>query len=97
MNEGQQHGFAEIRPEWSRARGLVNGLFELVKHAIGAASILGFIKLIEKTMEMLWGTEDKLFFDHLRVKYIFQCSDLFLLIGFTVIGSYKFLKAFFKE
>jgi len=77
--------------------GLWNGLIELAIHAIGLISILLFIKLIEKTVQFLWGPEDVVFFQYLKLKYIFQAADIFLLVGFLTRGTYRFLKVFNKE
>lgn len=81
---------------FNRLRGPANGLFELAMHAAGAGCILAFIRFIEKTMQFFWGTEEIVFFEHLKVKYIFQGADLFLLLGFLVLGTYRFLKAFYS-
>ena len=72
-------------------------LTELGSHIIGLIAILASIKLIQKTLELFWGTEDVVFFDRLKLKYIFQSAELFMLLGFLGIGVYKFLKSLNSE
>jgi hypothetical protein len=73
------------------------GLVQLAIHAVGLLAILGFIKLVESTLQFFWGTQDVIFFEVLKLKYLFQMTDLFMLIGFLLIGTYKFLKALNTE
>jgi hypothetical protein len=78
-------------------RALRAGLLQLGIHAVGLFAILGFIKLVELTLQFFWGTQDVIFFEFLKLKYLFQMTDLCMLVGFLSIGTYRFLKAINAE
>jgi hypothetical protein len=85
---------ARAHPGWhSRLRTFGWALLELAAHTAGLIILLAFFRLIEKTIQVLWGTENITFFEFIRLKYIFQAADLFMLVGFLYISSRRFFKA----
>ncbi len=77
--------------------GLGKGLLELLVHAIGLVALLGLIRLIEKVVEWLWETQDLVFFGSFQVKYVFQGAELCMLVGFLILGTFKFLRAVYEK
>ena len=94
VDELQPLEVANAQPRWhARLRSFGGALLELAAHTAGLIILLVFFRLIEKTIQFLWGTENITFFEFIRLKYIFQAADLFMLIGFLFISSKRFFKA----
>jgi len=76
---------------------VVSALVELIAHlAILSALLLG-IKLLEMLVHRLWGNQDYLFFNTLKLRYIFDGADLAILIGFLVWGVYSVVTAYIRN
>jgi len=69
-------------------------LVELVAHLIVLAALLGGIRLLEEVIHRLWGTPDYLFFDRIKLRYIFDGADLLILVGFLSWGVYSVVAAY---
>ncbi|HEV7682382.1 MAG TPA: hypothetical protein VGO68_09700 [Pyrinomonadaceae bacterium] len=69
---------------------------ELFAHLIVVASLLGGIKLLEKLVHSLWGT-DYLFFERIKLKYIFDGADLAILVAFLLWGVYLVIAAYVRK
>ena len=59
-------------------------------------AILGGIKIVELVVHRFWD-KDYLFFDWLKLKYIFDGADLLILAGFLSWGVYSILGAFIRR
>jgi len=89
---------AKSNSTWrDRLRPFGRALLELGVHAAGLIIMLALFRLIEKTIQILWGTEDITFFEYVKLKYLFQAADLCMLFGFLVISGKKFFKALKAE
>ncbi len=75
---------------------LLLALIELSAHLIILLAVLVTIKLIEVVGHQLWKS-DHLFFDWLKLRYIFDGADLLILMGFLVWGTYSILAAFIRK
>ncbi len=71
-------------------------LVELLAHLIVVASLLGAIKLLEWLVHSLWGT-DYVFFERIKLKYIFDGADLAILVGFLLWGVYLVIAAYVRK
>ena len=76
---------------------VINALVELVAHLLVLAGLLIGIKLLEILVHWLWGNQDYLFFNRLKLKYIFDGADLAILIGFLVWGVYSVIAAYIND
>ena len=76
---------------------VVHALVELVAHLVVLAGLLIGIKLLEMLVHKLWGNQDYLFFNRLKLKYIFDGADLAILIGFLVWGVYSVVAADIRD
>jgi len=74
---------------------LGRGSLELLCHTLMVILILGAIRAVEWTIEYLWGTKELLLFDRFPLKYLFHGADLSLLLGFSTIGVFMILRAYF--
>jgi hypothetical protein len=45
----------------------------------------------------LWGTSDYVFFDKIRLRYIFDGADLAILAGFVIWGVYSVVAAYVRK
>lgn len=88
------------RPTGARAKeaGLrvIHALLELIAHLLVLAGLLAGIKLLETFVHKLWH-QDYLFFNRLKLKYIFDCADLAILVGFLVWGVYSVVSAYVRK
>ena len=78
---------------------LARVLIELFVHLTVVLAVLGSIKIVEEWMVHLFGSKDYKFWDIeiLKLRYIFDGADLFIIAGFLVIGVYYILKAYRKR
>jgi len=78
------------------SRRVVHALLELIAHLIVLAGLLVCIKLLEKLMHKLWDQE-YLFFNKLKLRYLFDGADLAILVGFLAFGVYSAISAYVRE
>jgi hypothetical protein len=76
---------------------VLNALIELIAHLTVVAGLLVGVWLLEKLMHRLWGGQDYLFFNRLKLKYIFDGADLAILVGFIVWGIYSVIAAYVRK
>src|SRR5215510_4951910 len=74
-----------------------HALVELIAHLVVLAGLLIGIKLLEILVHKLWGNQDYLFFNRLKLKYIFDGADLAILIGFLAWGVYSVVAAYIRD
>jgi hypothetical protein len=88
------------KPTGDRAReaGLrvIHVLIELIAHLLVLAGLLVGIKLLEKFVHNLWD-QDYLFFNWLKLRYIFDGADLVLLVCFLAWGMYSLVSAYVRK
>ena len=88
------------KPTGARAReaglGVIHALIELIAHLLVLAGLLLAIKLLEKFVHKLWD-HDYLFFNRLKLKYIFDGADLVLLVCFLGWGVYSLVSAYVRK
>ncbi len=88
------------KPTGARAReaGLrvIHALIELIAHLLVLAGLLVGIKLLEKFVHKLWD-QDYLFFNRLKLRYIFDCADLVLVVCFLAWGVYLLVSAYVRK
>jgi hypothetical protein len=88
------------KPTGARAReaGLrvIHTLIELIAHLLVLAGLLAGIKTLEKFVHKLWD-QDYLFFNWIKLKYIFDGADLLLLVWFLGWGVYLLASAYVKK
>lgn len=88
------------KPTGARAReaGLrvIHTLIELIAHLLVLAGLLAGIKILEKFVRKLWD-QDYLFFNWIKLKYIFDGADLLLLVWFLGWGVYLLASAYVKK
>jgi hypothetical protein len=75
---------------------VLNAFIELVAHLIVLGGLLGGIWLLEQEIHYLWGA-DYLFFDWLKLRYIFNGADLAILAGFIGWGVYSVVRAYVSK
>jgi hypothetical protein len=73
------------------------GTLELVCHTAMVILILWAIRAVEWTVEYLWGSKELLLFDRFPLRYVFHGSDSFLLLGFSTVGVFLILRAYFGK
>jgi hypothetical protein len=76
---------------------VINALIELIAHLAVLAALLIGIWLLEKLVHKLWGSQDYLFFDRLKLRYIFDGADLALIVGFIIWGVYSVIAAYVRR
>jgi hypothetical protein len=76
---------------------VLNALIELVAHLAVLAGLLTGVWLLEKLVHRLWGNQDYLFFDRLKLRYIFDGADLAILVGFLIWGVYSVIEAYVRK
>ena len=76
---------------------VVNALLELIAHLAVLAGLLVGIKLLEKLVHILWEDQDYLFFDRLKMRYIFDGADFAILVGFLAWGVYSVISAYVSD
>ena len=74
-----------------------NAVIELVAHLVVLAALLIGIKLLEELAHKLWKDQDFLFFNRLKLRYIFDGADLAILVGFLAWGVYSVISAYVSE
>lgn len=74
----------------------VHALVELVAHLVVLAGVLVCIKLLEKLVHKLWDYE-YLFFNRLKLKYVFDGADLIILVGFLAWGVYSVISGYVRK
>ena len=81
------------KPTGARAReaGLrvIHTLIELIAHLLILAGLLVGIKVLETFVHKLWD-QDYLFFNWIKLKYIFDGADLMMLVCFLGVGRILF-------
>ena len=75
---------------------LINTLIELITHLLSLAGLLAGIKVLEKFVHRLWD-QDYLFFNRIKLKYIFDAADLVLLVCFLGWGVYYLVSAYMRK
>ena len=75
---------------------VVHALFELIAHLVLLAGLLIGIKLLEKLVHTLWD-QDYLFFNILKLKYVFDGADLVTLVSFLGWGVYSVVSAYVRR
>ena len=78
-------------------RRVANASIELVAHLIVLTVLLAGIWLLEKFVHVLWGEHDYLFFQRLKLRYLFDGADLALIAGFLVWGVYSAIAAYVRK
>lgn len=76
---------------------VINAIIELFAHLIVLTALLIGIWLLEKLVHLLWGEHDYVFFQTLRLKYLFDGADLALIVGFLVWGVYSAIAAYVRK
>ena len=76
---------------------VLHALIELVAHSVVVAALLAAIWLIEQLVHWLWGASDYVFFDRIRLRYIFDGADLAILVGFVIWGVYSVVAAYLRK
>jgi len=76
---------------------VLHALIELLAHSIVVAVLLGTIRLIEVLVHWLWGTSDYVFFERVKLKYVFDGADLAILVGFVIWGVYSVVAAYVRK
>jgi hypothetical protein len=86
------------RERWHEPfRKLADGAIELFCHTAMLVLILVAVRVIEWTLEHLWGTKEKLLFDVVPVRFLFDGADLGLILAFLCFGGYAVYKAYFRH
>jgi hypothetical protein len=75
---------------------VIHALIELIAHLLVLAGLLAAIKLLEKFVHKLWD-HDYLFFNRLKLRYIFDGADLVLLVCFLGWGVYSLVSAYVRK
>jgi len=75
---------------------LINTLIELIAHLLILAGLLVSIKVLETFVHKLWD-QDYLFFNWIKLKYIFDGADLLILVCFLGSGVYYLVSAYVKK
>ena len=75
---------------------LARTLIEVLVHIVIVLAVLGGLKVVENWMAYLWGSNEYMFFDWLKMRYIFDGADVSIIVGFCGIGIYHMLKAYKK-
>jgi len=75
---------------------VIHALLELIAHLLVLAGLLVGMKLLEKFAHKLWD-QDYLFFNRLKLRYIFDSADLAILVGFLVWGVYSVVTAYVRK
>jgi hypothetical protein len=73
---------------------LLRALIELAGHAALLIVVLGLFRLVQRSIEYLWGGKDVRFFDAIPLRYIFDGADLIMLLGLLSIGVYNGVQAY---
>ena len=76
---------------------VVNAIIELFAHLIVLTALLIGIWLLERLVHLLWEGEEYLFFQTLRLRYIFDAADLALIVGFLAWGVYSAIRAYVRK
>jgi len=76
---------------------LGKGFVELSCHTVMIVLILAAIRAVEWALEILWGTKEKVLFDTIPVRYLFDGADLLLLVAFLCVGGYAVYGAYFED
>lgn len=88
------------KPTGAKAReaGLrvIHTLIELIAHLLVLAGLLVGIKVLETFVHKLW-EHDYLFFNWIKLKYIFDGADLLILVCFLGWGIYYLVSAYVKK
>ncbi len=88
------------RPTGVRAREaalrVIHTLIELISHFLILAGLLVSIKVLEMFVHKLWD-QDYLFFNWIKLKYIFDGADLLILVCFLGWGVYYLVSAYVKK
>ena len=84
------------RPWYEPYHRLVKLLSELSAHLLVVAATLSGIKLLELLVHRFWGT-DYLFFGWLTLKYVFDDTDILILVGFLIWGLYSVIGAYLRK
>lgn len=88
------------KPTGSKAReaGLrvMHTLIELIAHLLVLAGLLVSVKVLETLVHKLWD-HDYLFFNRIKLKYIFDAADLLILVCFLGWGIYYLVSAYVKK
>jgi hypothetical protein len=75
---------------------VLNTLIELIAHLLVLAGLLVGIKVLETFVHKLWD-HDYLFFNRIKLKYIFDAADLLILVCFLGWGIYYLVSAYVKK
>jgi hypothetical protein len=75
---------------------VIHTLIELIGHLLVLAGLLTGIKVLEKFVHKLWD-QDYLFFNWIKLKYIFDGADLLLLVCFLALGIYLLVSAYVRK
>jgi hypothetical protein len=78
-------------------RKLARGAIELLCHTALLVLILIAVRVIEWTLERLWGTGEKLLFDVVPVRFLFDGADLGLILAFSVFRRVRCLSSLFPR
>lgn len=75
---------------------VIHTLIELTAHLLVLAGLLASIKVLETFVHKLWD-QDYLFFNRIKLKYIFDGADLVILVCFLGWGVYYLVSAYVKK
>ena len=84
------------RPWYEPYHRLLKALIELSTHLLVLVAILIGIKLIELLVHRLWGT-DYLFFERIKLRYLFDLADFATLVFFLSWGVYSVGAAYVRK
>jgi len=73
------------------------GICELLAHLTMLIAFLMTIRLLERVLQWLWGTNEKMLVRIIPVRQLFEAADLFLLVGFLGAGIIFVLKAYIRK
>jgi hypothetical protein len=73
---------------------VVRLVVQFAYHTGGAASLLLCIKALETLYHYLWGGRERLLFDQIPVRYLFDAMDGAVILVFVCYGLYDAVRAF---
>lgn len=88
------------KPTGARAReaGLrvIHTLIEMIAHLLVLVGLLLGVKVLEMFVHKLWD-HDYLFFNRIKLRYIFDGADLVILVCFLGWGIYYLVSAYVRK
>jgi ethanolamine utilization protein EutP (predicted NTPase) len=75
----------------------LDAICELGNHSIMVGAVLATSRVLETFIYILWGDDERILFDYIPLKYIFDAFDLAVLSGFSVYGTIEVVKKYIGE